>query len=103
MSCSPTRLLNAGDEALAGHVAEADAADAELAVHRPRPPAQLAAALDPDLLAHRHLHRGAGLPAGLQLRQLLAELDVLRFGRHRVIPSGVRRPLQCSNGPRTKY
>src|SRR5262245_52559873 len=81
--CSPTRLLNAGDEALAGHVAEADTADAELAVHRPRPPTQLAAALDPDLLARRHLHRGAGPPAGPQLRHLLAELHVLRFRRHR--------------------
>src|SRR4051812_32372013 len=51
LSMSPAGLADAGDEAVAGHVAEADPADAELAVHGPRPAAQLAAHLDADLLA----------------------------------------------------
>src|SRR5262245_46990700 len=79
---SPAGLLDAGDQPVAGHAAEADPADAELAVHRPRPAAQLAAQPDADALARRELHLvGAPLP-GLELGQLLAELHVLRFGRH---------------------
>src|SRR5205085_8441603 len=48
---SPARFLDARDQAVAGHVAEADAADAELAVHRARPAAQPAAQADADLVA----------------------------------------------------
>src|SRR3954469_3720377 len=62
VAASPTRLFDAGDQPVARHIAEADPADAELAVHRPRPAAQLAAALDADLLARRHLHLVGSLP-----------------------------------------
>src|SRR5919108_2326932 len=51
---SPAGLLDAGDQAVAGHVAEADAADAELAVDGAGPAAQLAAQPDADHLARRH-------------------------------------------------
>src|SRR5690242_11280899 len=54
----PAGLGHAGDQAAAGHVPEADPANAELAVHRPRPAAQLAAQADADALARRHLDRG---------------------------------------------
>src|SRR5262245_39784845 len=53
---SPDRLGNAGDHAATRQVAEADPADAELAVDRPRPAAQLAAEPDADALARGHLH-----------------------------------------------
>src|SRR5947209_5750703 len=81
-SPSPTRLLDARDQAVAGQVAEADAADAELPVHRPRPAAHLAAQADADLLARQHLDLVGGLLAGLQLGQLLPELDEFCFGCH---------------------
>src|SRR5690348_1193253 len=79
---SPASLLDARDQAIAGHVAETDAADAELAVDRPRPAAQLAAQANADALARRHFDLRIRLAAGFQLRQLLAELDVFRFGGH---------------------
>src|SRR5260370_39895358 len=43
VSCLPACLLDAGDQTVAGHIAEANAADAELAIHRPGPSTQLAA------------------------------------------------------------
>src|SRR5690348_17297675 len=82
-SPSPAGLLDAGNQAVAGHVAEADAADAELAVDGARPAAQLAAQPDADALARRHLDGAVRLAAGLQLGQLLLEADELRFGGHR--------------------
>src|SRR5918999_3797443 len=44
---SPARLRHAGDEALVRELAQADAAEPELAVHRPRAPAAAAAAVRP--------------------------------------------------------
>src|SRR5918994_3357218 len=44
---SPARLRHAGDEALVGELAQADAAQPELAVHRTRAPAAPAAAVRP--------------------------------------------------------
>src|SRR5262245_30797566 len=79
---SPARLLHAGDQPVAGHVAEADPADAELAVNRPRSPAQPAAQPNADALARRHLHLVRVALAGLQLGQLLLEPCYFRFGRH---------------------
>src|SRR5262245_27559656 len=53
---SPARLLHAGDQPVAGQVAEADPADAELAVDRPGPAAQPTAQPDADALAREDLH-----------------------------------------------
>src|SRR5215217_3771670 len=44
---SPARLRHAGDEALVRELAQADAAQPELAVHRPGAPAAAAAAVRP--------------------------------------------------------
>src|SRR5579884_2204130 len=80
---SPARLGDAGDQPVAGHVAEADAADAELAVHRPRPPAQFAAQPDADDVARPHgPHLLVAAARRFQARHLLLILDVLRLGRH---------------------
>src|SRR5262249_41748037 len=79
---SPAGLLDAGDQPVAGHVAEADTANPELAVDRPRPAAQPAAEPDLDALARRHLHLVRVALAGLQLGHLLLESRHLRFGRH---------------------
>src|SRR5581483_3839079 len=78
----PAGLLDAWDEAVAGHVTEADAADAKLAVDSPRPAAQPAAQANADALTRQHLNLGIGLFAGFQLGRLLLEFDVLRFGGH---------------------
>src|SRR5215203_4516261 len=53
---SPARLLDARDQAVVGVVPEADAADAELPVHRAGTTAHLAAHPDADALARRHHH-----------------------------------------------
>src|SRR5262245_22678330 len=55
---SPARFLHTRDEAVAGHVPKTDPADAELAVHRPRPAAQPAAQADADLVARPQLVLG---------------------------------------------
>src|SRR5207253_3368438 len=44
----PARFADTRDQAVARQIAEADPADAELAVHGPRPAAHLAAVLDAD-------------------------------------------------------
>src|SRR5262245_35997957 len=80
--CLPASLPDTGDEPVAGQFAEADAADAELAIDCPRPAAQLAAALNANLFARRHLDLAGSPPAGLQLRHLLPAFDVLCFGSH---------------------
>src|SRR5437763_7022560 len=54
VSSSPARLLDTRNQPAARHVAEADAADAELAVHGPRPATQPAPQPDLDALARRH-------------------------------------------------
>src|SRR6516162_4425180 len=79
---SPAGLLDTRNQAIAGHVAKTDAADAELAVHGPRPAAQLAAQTHPNALARRHFHFGIRLLAGFQLGHLLTESNILRFGGH---------------------
>src|SRR5262245_10860989 len=71
LSPSPARLLDAGDQPVAGHAAETDPAHAELPIDRPRPAAQLAAQPDADALARRHLHLVRGLLPGLELDHLL--------------------------------
>src|SRR5262249_8575282 len=70
---SPARLDYARDEPVAGHVAEADPADAELAVDRPRPAAQPAAQADADLVPRPQLRLVRLAFARLQLGQLLLE------------------------------
>src|SRR5262245_1442956 len=95
----PARFLDAGDQPVAGHVAEANAADAEFAVNGPRPAAQLAAEPDADLLPRRHqlvlVLLGLRLLPFLAVRlvtlQLLAVADALRFGGHGLLPAGLRR------------
>src|SRR5579859_8053231 len=54
----PARLPHAGDEPLVGHVAEANAAQAELAIDRPRPATQPATHADTDLVARPKLGLG---------------------------------------------
>src|SRR5215468_9296679 len=55
MACSsPARFLDARDHAVTGQAAEANAADAELAIDRPRPAAHLAAQPNADDLARLH-------------------------------------------------
>src|SRR5262245_17419967 len=87
---SPAGLGHTRDEAVRGHPAEADAADAELAVDGARPAAELAAVADADDRARLHqlgrvalggvlLHLGLVDLEGLQL---LLELDVIRFCGH---------------------
>src|SRR3954466_9352294 len=49
----PARLPDAGDQALRGDLAQADAAQAELAVVRARPPAALAAGVVARLVLRR--------------------------------------------------
>src|SRR2546430_17548215 len=66
----PARLLDSRDETVAGHVAEADAADAELAIDGAGSAAYLAASLDADTLAGQHLDFVRSSPAGLQFFQL---------------------------------
>src|SRR5262245_34404467 len=74
---SPAGLLDARNQPVAGHAAEADPADAELAVDRPRPAAQLAAQPQPDHLPRLHLDLLRVTLVRLQLGQPAAELDVL--------------------------
>src|SRR5260221_13594191 len=78
----PTGFANAGNQPVAGHVAEANPANAELAVNGPRPAAQLAAHLDADLLARQHLHLDRVALMRFQLGHLLLEPGILRVGRH---------------------
>src|SRR6516162_4771963 len=85
-SSSPAGLRDAWDQAVAGHAAETDAADAELAVDRPRPAAQPAAQPDADLLARQELVLLRVALVRLQLLHALDELDVLCFGRHVGVP-----------------
>src|SRR2546423_6656101 len=59
---SPARLRHAGDEALVGQLAQADPAQAELAVHGARAAAATAARVGP-----RGVLRRAGLPDDLAL------------------------------------
>src|SRR5690348_12111016 len=70
----PAGFLDARDQAVAGHIAEANAAHAELAVHRPSPAAQPAAEADANLVARPEFRLGRVAPRRLQLRQLPAEL-----------------------------
>src|SRR5262245_53221496 len=58
---SPAGLGDARDQPVARQAPEADPADAELAVDRPRPAAQLAAVADADDLARLHELGGVAL------------------------------------------
>src|SRR5262245_11254548 len=84
---SPARLLDARDQSVRGHVAEADPADAELPVDGPRPSAQLAAQPHADALARRELDLLGVLLVRLPFRQLFPEPHIFRFGRHAHRPS----------------
>src|SRR3954452_18212935 len=53
---SPARLRHAGDVALMGELAQTDAAEPELAVHRARPAAAAAARVGPRLVLRRARH-----------------------------------------------
>src|SRR5581483_3630121 len=79
----PARFLDAGDQALQGHVPEANAAHAELAVDGARPAAQPAAHADADPVARPEL-LGLGRVAlgGVELGQVAVELDEMSFGGH---------------------
>src|SRR5690242_195779 len=44
---SPARLLHSGNQSVERHIAEAQSAQLEFAIHRARPPAQLAAPFAP--------------------------------------------------------
>src|SRR5260370_37495864 len=76
----PTGFAHAGNQPVAGHIAEANPADAELAIHGPRPAPQLAAHLDADFLARQHLHLGRIALVRFQLSHLLLEPGILRIG-----------------------
>src|SRR4051794_847764 len=78
----PARLLHAGDQTLVGHVAEADAAQAELAVDRAGPAAQPAAHADADAVARAELRLGRLALGEFQLLELAEELNVLGVGGH---------------------
>src|SRR5579884_11031 len=81
----PAGLAQAGDKPVAGEVAEADAADAELAEDRPGPAAQFAAEPDANPLARLHQLLGVVLAVALRLFQLLKlafEADALGGNRH---------------------
>src|SRR6266566_3176647 len=69
---SPARLLHAGNQPVAGHVAETNATDAELAIDRPSAATELAAAADANPFPRRHLDLVRGFSAGLQLGHLPA-------------------------------
>src|SRR4051794_30717744 len=77
---SPARFLDARNQPAAGHVAEADAADAELAIHGAGPAAQAAAQADADLVARPELVLGRVALVGLDPGQVTAEFNQLRFG-----------------------
>src|ERR1700740_1640728 len=72
----PARFLNTRDQAIACHVSETDPANAKLAIHCPRPAAELAAQSNADFFPRQHLHRVRLLPAGFELCQLAAKLHV---------------------------
>src|SRR5262245_5874695 len=89
-SSSPARLLDARNQPVVGHAAEADPADAELAVHGPGSPAQLAAQTNADSVARAEFLGLAflGEPVGVEKGQVLAESCVLCVGCH-VVGSSV--------------
>src|SRR5262249_40578491 len=70
----PARLLDARDQAVAGHAAEADPAHAELPVHGAGPAAQPAAQADADAVARPQLLLFGGPFAVLVQRLELAQV-----------------------------
>src|SRR5438270_7520529 len=98
---SPARLADARDQAVGGHPAEADPADAELPQDRPRPAAHLAPQPDADSVARPQLRGGRVFAERLELLQLFLEPDGLRFGRHCFTPCvGFRAVSQTSRNGR---
>src|ERR1051325_11477142 len=77
VSLLPAGLGHTGDQALARHVAEADAAEAELAVNRPRPAAQPATQADANSVARPQLALGRLAAGNLKLLELPLVFDVL--------------------------
>src|SRR5262249_1098917 len=77
---SPARFLDAGNQSVRRHAAETDPADAELAIDRPRPAAQLAAQPYADALARLELDLCRVLLVRLPFRALFFAPDFLRFG-----------------------
>src|SRR5262245_152633 len=84
---SPARLADARDQAVAGQVAETNAADTELPENRPRPAAQLAAQPHANLLPRLHLELGRVALVGIQQCQLAGELNSFRFDGHELFQS----------------
>src|SRR5262249_18133333 len=78
----PTRFLDARDQAEVGHLAEADAANAELAIDGAGPPAQPAAKADANPVARPELALVRLPPRFLHLHQLPPVLHHRRFRGH---------------------
>src|SRR5437016_2636353 len=78
----PARFHDPGDQAVAGHVAETDPADAELAVDGARAAAQPAAFADADLVARPHRVFDRVLLVLFQGLELALVLDAFGFGGH---------------------
>src|SRR5438874_13749700 len=68
---SPTRLRDAGNQAVARQISKTDAADAELPIDRSGPSADLAAHFDPDPIARPELRIHRIAPMLFERRQLL--------------------------------
>jgi outer membrane murein-binding lipoprotein Lpp len=82
----PTGFPHTRYQTIAGQIAEANAADAELALDGAGPAADLAAALDPNAFARQHLDLVGCSQARLQLEALLAVSDILCSSRHGFTP-----------------
>jgi hypothetical protein len=69
----PARLPDTGNQAIAGHVPETNAANAELAINRPATAAQFAAHPNADLFPRQHLHLVWVFAMRFELNHLLTE------------------------------
>src|SRR5262245_4533709 len=79
---SPTRLANTGDQAIAGHGPETNAAHAKLAINSPSSAAQFAAQPNPNTVARPQLRLARLLPKQVQCFELLAKFRFFGVGRH---------------------
>src|SRR5262249_51262962 len=80
VASSPACFLDAGNQPVAGHAAEADAADAEFPIYRAGPAAQAAAEPNADLVARAELGLLRVAFIGFKLRQLFLELGAFGGG-----------------------
>jgi len=71
---SPTRFSNARNQTITRHVAETNAADAELAIHRPASAAQFATQTNANEIAGSKFRLGRILFEQLQGLELFAKL-----------------------------